>query len=87
MSVLAMFCWTGINLNDEKKLNQLLNQILNTAYISKYKILVFSQECSYRKWVVVYGMDALISFGRKSKNHSFFICYHLMNFQAIFPGL
>ena len=85
MSVLAMFCWTGINLNDEKKLNQLLNQILNTAYISKYKILVFSQECSYRKWVVVYGMDALISFGRKSKNHSFFYLLSPHELSGYFP--
>ena len=85
MSVLAMFCWIGINLNDEKKLNQILNQILNTAYFSKYKILVFSQGCSYLKWVVVYGMGALISFGRKSRNHCFFYLISPHELSGYFP--
>ena len=67
MSVLAKFCWIGINLNGEKSLNQILNQILNTTYVSKYKTLVFNQGCSYLKLVVVYGIGALIS-----KNHCFF---------------
>ena len=42
MSVLVMLCWIGVNLNNGKSLYQILNQILNTAYISKYKILVFN---------------------------------------------
>ena len=48
MSVLAMCCWIDINVNKEKSLNQILNQILNTAYTCKYKIFkyLFNQGCS-----------------------------------------
>ena len=34
MSVLTMFYLLGINVNDEKSLNEMLNQILNTAYVN-----------------------------------------------------
>ena len=37
---------TWYNLTDEKSLNQTLQQILDTAYLSQYKILIFNQECS-----------------------------------------
>ena len=80
MSVLAKFCWIGINLNGEKSLNQILNQILNTTYVSKYKILVFNQGCSYLKLVVVYGIGALIS-----KNHCFFYLLSSHELSGYFP--
>ena len=34
MSVLTMFYLLGINVNDEKSLNEILNQILNTTYVN-----------------------------------------------------
>ena len=37
---------TWYNLTDEKSLNQTLQQILDTAYLSQYKMLIFNQECS-----------------------------------------
>ena len=43
MSVLAMFCYLGINLNGKKSFNHIANQILNTAYLSQDKILIFNQ--------------------------------------------
>ena len=37
---------TWYNLTDEKSLNQTLQQILDTAYLCQYKILIFNQDCS-----------------------------------------